>query len=156
MNTPVNFETAKLLKEKGFDVWYKLKYSSFSRINDAEDFCKKFPNKLTEDSYEISKGQDNEGSIYSCSITLNEFEYTPTIAEVVMWIYEKHGIWIFTECDCYGLEWYSKISVASQTLWENLDKRPEVVSAFRKLTKTNRTPPEAYEQAIEYTVKNLI
>ena len=73
-----------------------------------------------------------------------------------MWIYEKYGIWIFAECDCYGEEWYSKISVASKTLWENLDKRHEIVSAFRKMIKTNHPPTEAYLQAIEYTLKNLI
>lgn len=84
------------------------------------------------------------------------FIYAPTIAEVVMWLYEKHGIWVYTECDCYGQEWYSKISVASKQNWENLDKRHKIVSAFRKFNSEHKSPTEAYEAAIEYTLNNLI
>jgi hypothetical protein len=95
MNTPVNVETAKLLKEKGFRI--------------LPDF---------ESSY-------------------------PTIAEVVMWIYENHNIWIsvdryidpeqspdyrYGSCIYYDDHYYGR---------------------------GNENPTEAYEAAIFY-VLNLI
>lgn len=39
---------------------------------------------------------------------------TPTISDTVMWLKEKHGVWIFAETDCYGENWYGKISICSK------------------------------------------
>ena len=67
MNTPVNFELAKLLKEKGFDVsvrtaWY-----------------------IDEVGYWKIPMNHNQSNVkYSA----------PTTAEVIMWLYKKYGIWI--------------------------------------------------------------
>ena len=74
----------------------------------------------------------------------------PTIAEVVMWLYEKYGIWI--EVSCHTV----------------LDEKDDDVDVFyfviRKLKPVNilysgdfvNSPTEAYEAAILYTLKNLI
>ena len=100
MNTPVNFEIAKLLKEKGYPFEF------------------------------ITVGELKE-------VPLN----IPTIAEVVMWLYEKHGVWI-TACivaDSYFSYWLHNKNRALQD------------------TKSNwLTPTEAYEAAIEYCLTNLI
>ncbi len=66
MNTPVSFELAKLLKEKGFDLNHEYMVFTFSETE-------KYP----------------EGELF----------LKPTIAEVVMWLYEKHEIWIGVICD---------------------------------------------------------
>lgn len=68
MNTPVSFPLAKLLKEKGFIERAEKRYGTKSGIlyNDA------VINDLEDDV----------------------FIAAPTISDVVMWIYNKNGIWI--------------------------------------------------------------
>lgn len=62
---------------------------------------------------------------------------SPTVLEVTMWLYEKHGIWIEVTTDIYGkFCWLVKQLKASNN---NFD-----------------SPTEAYFAAIEYTLKNLI
>ena len=80
----------------------------------------------------------------------------PTIADVVMWIYEKHGIWISVECDVYGKLWYIRFKIASKSLWEDEDKRHAVATAHFKFPFEHDTPAKAYEAAFEYTLNNLI
>ena len=130
MNTLVSFELAKLLKEKGFDVRTKKAFYPDGRE------CNYYP-------------YDNLGENDS-------YFWRPTITEVVMWMYEKQGIWIAIECDVYGKEWYPKLFVASEELWADLDRRNKVVSASQKLLNVNTTPRGAFEAAIEYTLNNLI
>ena len=93
MNTPVSFELAKLLKEKGYRV--------------LPDF---------KSSY-------------------------PTISDVVMWLYEKHGIWISVN-HSRSLLFYPYIYKNGQQI-EGGEYSYDLIS-------------EAYEVAIEYTLKNLI
>ena len=70
MNTPVSFELAKLLKEKGFDGNY---FHYWNMVNHSGEW------KVDTSIWEYT---DN-------------YIEAPTIAEVVMWLYEKHGIWIY-------------------------------------------------------------
>jgi hypothetical protein len=73
MNTPVSFEIAKLLKEKGFDK----PVNNYTSERDGDYF--------SNEKQTISYRNYNEISgSYS----------RPTISEVVMWIYETHNIWI--------------------------------------------------------------
>lgn len=123
MNTNVNFETAKLLKEKGFDKKTNLIYNTEGELSNIHFWV-------------------------FCS--------APTIAEVVMWLYEKHGIWVIVDCDCYGELWYARLSVASKENWDDLDKRHEIISAVRKFPNEHKLPTEAYEAAITYTLNKLI
>ena len=63
-----------------------------------------------------------------------------------MWLYEKHGIWISISCDCGNDNlFYSKIFSTEigieRCIWTIRGKN---------------SPTEAYEAAIEYTLKNLI
>ena len=99
MNTPVSFEIAKLLKEKGYPFEF------------------------------ITVGELKE-------VPLN----IPTIAEVVMWLYEKHGIWISVDPENDTDTWFFTISYNnSETIFGNYS-----------------TPTEVYEAGIEYCLTNLI
>lgn len=69
MNTPVKFELAKVLQEKEFDGNY---FHYWNMINHSGEW--KVDTRIWE-------------------YTDNYIE-APTIADVVMWLYEKHGIWI--------------------------------------------------------------
>lgn len=113
MNTPVSFELAKLLKEKGFDEVCQQWYSVEGGLYYQDEF------------------DNNRGFIPVCECE------APTIAEVVMWLYEKHGIWIEVRKS------YTDGFVA-------IIKSPRI-----ELDKCS-SPTEAYEAAIEYTLKNLI
>jgi hypothetical protein len=109
MNTPVNFKLAKLLKEKGFDEVCQKWYSVEGGLYYQDEF------------------DNNRGFIPVCECE------APTIAEVVMWLYEKHGIWI------------SVYRVDDSTIFRHCFSNVDF-----------NTPTEAYEAAIEYTLNNLI
>jgi hypothetical protein len=70
MNTPVSFELAKLLKEKGFD-------------RKCRNFYYTDSDEILESAY---CDNHNNASVSICS--------APTIAEAVMWLYENHKIWV--------------------------------------------------------------
>ena len=115
MNTPVSFEIAKVLKEKGFNI----------------------PQLYFYIDGDISWKVDNT----RCRNQIEGEYAAPTIAEVVMWLYEKHGIWI----NC------------------NIAPNFETFSCYvvhKKLggydTEEFNSPTEAFSEAIEYTLKNLI
>lgn len=114
MNKPVNFELAKLLKEKGFD-----EPCFYTYING--ELCE-------------------EGFLFNHSIRSHErqeFISAPTIAEVVMWLYEKHGVWI------------EVLKLLDGTF------SPFMQDVLLELS-VCKTPTEAYEAGIEYVLKNLI
>ena len=69
MNTPVNFQIAKLLREKGYNIPCLGKYIDGIYYKSAfgETSVEKYQPRLID---------------------------APTISEVVMWLHEKHGIWI--------------------------------------------------------------
>jgi len=66
----------------------------------------------------------------------------PTISDVVMWLYEKHGIWVHSEICFDGKGFIPKIT--------------EVVENQYPYNTQFNSPTEAYEAAIEYTLNNLI
>jgi hypothetical protein len=123
MNTPISFEIAKLLKEKGFDklcntLWH------FNGSNYIEM---------------SNKNSENFG--FS----------SPTIAEVVYWIYEKHEIWI--EVGAGSLFHKDKFYILIK---EYRVDRWELTSLDNKIHSPYNSPTKAYEAAIEYTLNNLI
>ena len=130
MNTPVSFELAKLLKEKGFDEKVKGRYCIKNII----------PFKV--------------GLFYLSDYELrDEFIYGPTIAETIMWLYEKHGIWIeVRHIKTFNVNRFHVI------IWDYKD-----TSDYMTIHCDNGvgyevwdSPTEAYEAAIEYTLNNLI
>ena len=130
MHTPVSFEIAKLLKEKGFDV----ECCEYYYMEDN-------PNTLRE-SFNKSKKWDfnfkNEYLKPCKSIS------APTITEVVMWLYEKHEIWIWVEKQYNPIYFRPIIDCTTPT---SKTHRPDLYL---------HSPTEAYEAAIEYILNNLI
>ena len=112
MNTTVNFEIAKLLKEKRYDKPCLKCY-------------------LEDGSVQISSGDEGDFEEYNHNRGGNYS--APTIAEVVMWVYEKYGIWI---------------SVG------NIDDSTVFRHCFSNID--FNSPTEAYEAAITYTLTKLI
>lgn len=141
MNKPVSFEIAKLLKEKRFD-----------EIS------------LTLQIYREVKGKGflmNGSAIWNENekvIPDNEWFHAPTIAEVVMWLYEKHRIWI----DANFLPNVDKFSYIAKPMDF---KKPKEFSSYKDyyaatskfIAKSKYdSPTEAYEAAILYCLENLI
>jgi hypothetical protein len=111
MNTPVSFEIAKLLKEKGFDVKNRTQYQMYG----------------TQNIPQLEPYNDTKWNIYK------DYYSAPTIADVAMWLYEKHGIWISVDL--------IDDSTIFRHSFSNIDFK---------------SPTEAYEAAIDYTLNNLI
>ena len=125
MNKEVNFETAKLLKEKEFDepctYYYELEYAHLYPENTIHTWDPRFKTKF-KNSYQWEKAA------------------APTIADVVMWLYEKHGIWI-------GVTKYKNHEDDDNDLcYFTPDHGRHVYE----------TPTEAYEARIKFTLENLI
>ena len=120
MNTPISFEIAKLLKEKGFDLNHK--YMFFT-----SDETEKYPEE--------------------------ELSLKPTIAEVVMWLYEKHEIWIEVSCHTVLDEKDDDIDV---DVFYSIIRELKPVSVLLYSGDFVNSPTEAYEAAIIYTLENLI
>jgi hypothetical protein len=139
MNTLVSFETAKLLKEKGFDgkieQGYYLPHPDIAEINSVER---------------------DVWILLPYNPLLNQV-IAPTIAEVVMWLYDKHGVWIIS--DWSQAKWcYSIIDIKEETIRKvSGEKWSERSSGVYLNTGLDfKSPTEAYEAAIIYTLKNLL
>ena len=143
MNTPIKFELAKLLKEKG----YFFKTPHFYTTENPHSYHK---DKLSgvcilgllhsETLYKEYTEVDEESGLLKYQLNPS-IVHAPTIAEVVMWLYSKHDIWISVSHKRHSQNkhWYYNIKQANEIetyLWEF------------------KTPTEAYEAAIEYTLKN--
>ena len=123
MNKPVNFEIAKLLKEKGFES----------------------KNPYYNSSGEIVKTPDIPENDYSYTNNIfQKFRWeAPTIAEVVMWLYENHGIWICID-KAEDFNWWKF----------GIRKLNDIGYERNGFGSDFNTPTEAYEAAIKYTLEN--
>lgn len=121
MNPPVNFELAKLLKEKEFNI----------------------PQLYFYIDGDISWKVDNT----RCRNQIEGEYAAPTIAEVVMWLYEKHGIWI--KNDVISINRVIKFYSSYYKINDGLTQLPI------QLDGNFNSPTEAYQAAIEYVLKNL-
>ena len=122
MNTPVSFELAKLLKEKGFDGNY---FHYWNMVNHSGKW------KVDTSIWEHT----------------NNYIEAPTIAEVVMWLYEKHGIWIEASLNQFSkpkdLHWMYSITFTQNCTYSHSPK-------------SYKSPTEAYEAGIEDVLINMI
>ena len=128
MNTPVSFELAKLLKEK--------EYKDKNMLGTV---------RLSEPEY-----YDHNGIIHNIKDIFEEKDYkiedcfnAPTISDVVMWLYEKHEYWCYVYTN--GKIWHPCIQ----------HKFGDMAVLSGKIGESN-SPTEAYEEAIKYTLKNLL
>ena len=134
MNTPVNFEIAKMLKDKRFD-----EKCSHYYIDNFQNF--KHDGNLYKTS--LPDNWDNDNILQFVKRTKQpHLCNAPKISEVVMWLYKTHGIWIWTErCSAQFRPYAEEIGDERFGKWEG--------------HKYN-TPTKAYLKAIEYTLKELL
>lgn len=131
----VSFSLAKLLKEKE----YNEKPNYIKSITDyVKGYC--FDVEDKDSTLEIIEFQfeDNVRSNYYLM---------PTISEVIDWIYENYGIWIDVIIFNDSKFIYSVWKVIPNKRMTQLNESEDVEF---------NTPSEAYEKAIEYTLKELI
>lgn len=146
LNKAVDFSTAKLLKEKGFDVpvhTFRLegKYSDFVYEGFEDDYWG--DNKVVNWNQDVIGIKPFKG-----------FVSAPTIAEVVMWLYEGHGVWITSYPIGVGYYCYQIYSIKNRkNSKDNIVQNEKDSIQYDELF---NSPTEAYEKAIEYTLKNLI
>ena len=129
MNTNVNLEISTLLKDMGFD----RKCSSFYDVT--------------------SSTQINEAPLANYNLTKQSISI-PTIAEVVMWLYEKHGIWVQGPFPLKNGKWEWVVFFLKEPL-EGSDGFKNRMSIVDE-TPYYDTPTEAYSSAIEYVLKKII
>lgn len=116
MITTISFELAKLLKEKGFKSESKAFYDGLGELL----------------HYNHSNNE------------MQRFRYEASIiAEVIMWLYEKHGVWI-----------YLVPAEDNKDVFKPFFRGKNIID--QHLTEFFNSPTEAYEAAIEYTLNNLI
>lgn len=128
----------------------------------------------TEISYKISRlieGNDfeilphlkiDDENLRNLNSNYSPKEYQPwyfdvTTSDVVMWMKEKYGVWIFVEPDCYGENWYGKISICSKDVWDNTDLRSQIMALQHKLNlNEHKKPSSAYEEVISVFLTTII
>ena len=146
MNTPVKYELAKLLKEKGFDTptnrYYEHALTS-KKDYETNDYKGAFGWKKGETNLQTGYCKNNDGmsdlsnsNWYICS--------TPTISEVVMWLYEKYGVWI-------------SVKIFSERFIFSVSEKVDTMGFDRFESEIRyNSPTEAYEEAIKYCLENII
>jgi len=123
MNTPVSFEIAKLLKEKGFDDFTQIWYQHGEGISGCVEGKRDYYNR--------------KGDIYTSA---------PTISDVVMWLYEKYGIWVSSQ---------PFIRHNQTIVWlYDIFKNNYIIEQLPPSKGVN-SPTKAYEAAIEYCLTEL-
>ena len=136
MNTTVSFEIAKLLKEKRFEG------------ESDKYYVQIFNNRFKLTHYKMWLMDEESGF-------KNTTHYpAPTIAEVIMWLYEKHGTWIYVSCreieDNSG-------NILFIPEGRNIPLIKNNGFTIDPILYTPRSSPkEAYEAAIKYCLINLI
>ena len=82
----------------------------------------------------------------------------PTIADVLMWLYEKYDIWIQTPFSHNDIKPFSWVIVKAV---RNISKEDEYVNCWlsgidNDIIDGYNSPTEAYKAAIEYILTKLI
>jgi len=162
MNTPITFELAKLLKEKGFNepcqaMWQKNQKLWNCRKNDTiTNFVIDPEDSLLE--FQIANYPQNVSLINGKYFIQSCVNFTaPTIAQVVMWLYEKHDVWISLIPDSYSAHRLimRKMSIHLFRYTNSLNIQVETLRDYKGDILYFNWPTKAYEAAIEYILKNL-
>jgi len=153
MDKAVNKNVAMLLKKQGYrnpTLCYYFEDGVFVQ-NDSKDvtgsdYGSEFRIEYGELLENWNSGwltKKNGDRCFGCSKDRGYFETfsAPTIIEAVMWIYEKYGIWI-----AVTQELGATITFCYQVMGEHTS------STYKQFFKS---PTEAYESAIENTLKNI-
>ena len=120
MNKDVSFPIAKLLKDKGF---------------------KELVNNYFGDNGREEHSRPNYKANYNSSVSAGLTHSRPSIADVVMWIYEKHGLWIYVRN-------FETLNFCAYIL-KNGESEHSITNGFK-------SPTEAYEAAFQHILTNII
>lgn len=169
MNTPVSFDLAKLLKEKGWQIptlYYYFEDGVLiqNTIKDTVgmDYGSEFEvefSEFTENWNDNFLTRKNGDRCFGCSKSQGYFETfsAPNISEVVMWLYEKNGLWVLV--DWSQTKWcFSIIDVKEETVKKVSGEKWKERSSgvYLKTLLDFKSPTEAYEAAIKYSLNKLI
>lgn len=124
MKTIVDFSTAKLLKEKGYNNPHDKVYSTLGNVLDSH--------------YPTMSNSNLDPGI-SCT--------APTIGDVIIWFYEKQGIWIVVNVQIDD-SWYFELYNLKDS--RNAEIRVDIYDNIYE------NPTEAYQAAITYNIYNII
>lgn len=129
MDKVVSFELAKFIKEKGFKSKSRLYYDgSGDLIENPNIYYRHTNNEMQRFRWEA-----------------------PTMAEVIMWLYEEHKIWILIIPTVTGYFAYKILDVQLDP--ENIIERPP----YKNVSGEEYShPTESYEWAIKYVLENLL
>lgn len=92
----------------------------------------------------------SNGKLTDAVYDFDDWCFAPTVAEVVMWLCEKHLLWIYARKEG---GWWSPVienyydEDEQGTIIENLEEMPKICF---------NSPVEAYEAAFEHALKRLI
>jgi hypothetical protein len=128
LSSIVDFETAKLLKEKGF---YKVDTAYYDKGTNLKTY------KLTYCQIYSPIWHSHTNNYKNLNTYL-----APKIATVIDWIYNKHKMWVSTFPSNYKHHW-------------KIDGKDGGYLEFSKNGGYN-SPKEAYIEAIKYVLKELI
>lgn len=156
MTTPISFSTAKLLKEKGFNEECEFFYSRHGSLDYLKPhreyehlhsysnlLVSYFDGKYDWNSLDVDEGMIALKTAFSESDGYVNCECSaPTIAEVVMWLYEKREVWVSVIKSFTKQDFWCAITTNDKTYGIN-------GCSFN-------SPTEAYKTAIDYTLNNLI
>lgn len=120
MNEPVEFEIGEMLKKRGFNLPVRTAW-----YLDGISYWK-IPCNHNDSNKKVS---------------------APTIAEVVMWLYEKHEIWI-------NVQPFYRIT--DHFIWVYDIFKNNYTKEELPPSKGVNSPTEAYEAAIKYVLENLL
>lgn len=141
LNSIVDFEIAKLLKEKGFD----------------NDDCQNIYYCDFEEGFELDELQVSDRMLKEPEV--EEFDYlAPKISTVIDWIYNKHGVWILvdwmTRIKPYNSGFYSHLRGTNKPL--NQDNFISINNTKSPGYEVFNSPKEAYIEAIKYVLTKMI
>lgn len=139
MNKPVNPSTAKLLKEKGFKEPVVKCYATFKEnIVIHSIYNSEIPEDMNGTRHEIIPNVYPNPPYYSA----------PTIAEVVMWSFNTHKIWITVDVNINGkFNYLLRQFNSKDRAWEV--KNPSSIQEYFNY------PDDAYISGINYFLNNL-
>lgn len=156
LNSIVNFEISKVLKEKGWDkgtLCYYFEDGEF-RENSIKDIYGYYGEEYTVEYSELLNNwndnfiqKKNGDRCFGCDKNNSYFETfsAPSIAQVVDFLLEEYNIYLYCEIGENPTNFYPIIININKKRQDNFEYSPE---HWRDTLK------EAYEKGIEYIIKN--
>lgn len=157
MDKLVPFPIAQLLKERGFTEVcnHYFEYALKSRKDREDGYTGSFGWKKGELNCQSGYFVNHRSNV-DYSGTTWFMCAAPLISDVIDWLNEAFGIWIYSTCDVDG-NFYPKIYFSNESNWQDLELRSKMNEGNRTICiKEYKTPKDAHLSAIEYTLTHLL